>query len=258
MDEIDAQAKNPVQSIRKAFHIVERIRERDGATVSEIAADLDIPKSSAHSYVSTLYADDLLVKDGRQYHVGLRFLTIGDDARNRREVYHVGKPKVERLANVTGERVFLTVEERGLGVYLYQAAGQNAVDVDAKIGWRLPMHNTAFGKALLAYLPPERVDRIVDVHGLPGETENTITDREELEVELEAIREREFAVDHGERHEAIRCVAAPILDRNRQHPHGAISVSGPSSRLRGERLRTELPEIVRSTAREIELNLAYG
>jgi DNA-binding IclR family transcriptional regulator len=258
MDEIDTEARNPVRSIRKAFDITERIRERNGATISELADDLDMPKSSVHSYVSTLYADDYIVKDGRQYQVGLRFLAIGDYARHRRDVYEVARPKADELAEETGERVYIVVEERGFGVYIYQAAGQNAVGLDAHIGRRLRMHCTGVGKALLAHLPAERVDRIVDFHGLPEESENTITDRDELKAELEVVRERGFAFDEGERHEALRCVAAPILDRNQQHPHAAISVAGPTSRLRGEQFREELPEIVRSTASEIELNLAYG
>jgi DNA-binding IclR family transcriptional regulator len=258
MDEIDAEARNPVRSIRKAFGITECIREREGATISELAEDLDMPKSSVHSYVSTLYADDYLVKEGREYQIGLRFLAVGNYARNRRDVYEVAQPKVEELAENTGERVYLVVEERGLGVYIYQAAGQNAVDVDAHVGRRLPMHNTGVGKALLAHLPADRLDRILDVHGMPSVNENTITDRAELEEQLEFIRDRGFAFDEGERHEALRCVAAPILDRNQQHPHAAISVAGPTSRLRGDRFREELPEIVRSTASEIELNLAYG
>jgi DNA-binding IclR family transcriptional regulator len=258
MDEIEAEAKNPVQSITKVFDIVEYVAERDGASISELASALEMPKSSVHSYVSTLHAEEYLVKHGREYRIGLRFLTLGSKARLRKAVFDVAKPKAEQLAKDTGERVFVVVEERGLGVYIYQTSGANAVGLDARVGTRLPLHCTAVGKALLATLPSDRVDQIVETRGLSKVNQNTITDRTTLEDELETIRNRGYAIDYGERHETVRCVAAPVLDRNQANPHAAISVAGPANRLRGDWFEEDLPEIIRSTASEIELNLSYG
>jgi DNA-binding IclR family transcriptional regulator len=119
------------------------------------------------------------------------------------------------------------------------------------------LHCTALGKAILAYLPEERVREIIDTHGLPERTDATITDEEELFDELEGIRDRGYARDMEERVAGLLCVAAPIRNLDGD-PLGAISVSGPTSRMKGERFDEEVPEELTSTANVIELNLNYS
>jgi DNA-binding IclR family transcriptional regulator len=122
---------------------------------------------------------------------------------------------------------------------------------------RVGLHCTSLGKAILAYLPEERVDEIVDRWGLPARTADTITTREELDAELERIRERGYAQDNGERLSGLRCVAAPITDTDGV-AIGAVSVAGPTSRMKGERFESEIPERVQSVANVTEINLTYS
>lgn len=82
----------------------------------------------------------------------------------------------------------LVVEEYGHGVFLYRSKGPEAVHMDTHAGKRLPMHTTAFGKAILAHFPEERVEEIIEANGLPAHTPKTITDRDTLFEELESIR----------------------------------------------------------------------
>lgn len=144
-----------------------------------------------------------------------------------------------------------------MGVYISRESGQQAVQVDSYTGQCVFLHNTALGKAILAHLPRERVDRIIDEHGLPKTTEQTITDRDELYLRLGEIRDRGFAFDDEERLEGLRCIAVPILDQD-NNVKGAISVAGPSSRLQGEQFEEEFPKVVQNTANVIELNMTYG
>jgi DNA-binding IclR family transcriptional regulator len=113
------------------------------------------------------------------------------------------------------------------------------------------------GKAILAHLPESRVHEILDRHGLPEKTEQTITERDALFEELSEIRERGVAFDREERLSGLRCVAVPILS-NSSRVEGALSVSGPTSRMQGERFESELPERLRSAANVIELNITYS
>ena len=106
-------------------------------------------------------------------------------------------------------------------------------------------------------MPPARVDEIIEEHGLPAETENTVTNPEELKKELAQIRDRGVAFDKEERAEAIRCAAVAVTDMDGQLL-GGISISGPSSRMRGQRFENEIPELAQNTAEVIGLNVSYS
>ena len=252
-------ATNPnvtVDATETTFRILEMLKELDGAGVTELATRLDIPKSTVHNHLVTLRENEYVVKDGTTYRVGLQFLELGEYTRNRMKIYDVARPEVEALADETGELANLLVEEYGLGVYLCRARGDQAVRVDTYAGMRVPLHCTSLGKAMLAHMPDERVDEIIDRRGLEPQTEATITDEETLREDLAAVRERGYALDRGERLSGLRCIAAPITDDSNRAV-GAVSVSGPSSRMKGDRLE-RIPELVMSAANVIELNVSYS
>lgn len=251
------QAKYAVKSVETAFRILDALQKLDGAGVTELANTLDIPKSTIHNYLSTLVQEEYVIKHGTSYHIGIRFLEYGAYARVQLDIYGIAKPEVDNLATTTGELANLMVEEHGRGSYLHRARGEKAVQVEAHVGTRVPLHGTALGKAIMAHLPRERVDAIVDQHGLPAATPSTTTDRDALNDELAQIREDGVAFDNEERITGLRCVAAPILSKN-DRVLGAISVSGPSNRIRGERFTEELPNRVLETVNVVELNVTYS
>ncbi|MGQ5515078.1 IclR family transcriptional regulator [Halococcus saccharolyticus] len=251
------RAKHAVKSVETGFNILDALKELDGAGVSELATYLDIPKSTVHNYLSTLVQEEYVVKDGSTYYVGIRPLEYGAYARSQLEIYGIAKPEVDDLAATTGELANLMIEEHGRGAYLHRARGKKAVQVEAHVGTRVPLHGTGLGKAILAHLSEERVEEIIERHGLVGSTSNTITDRETLDKELAEIRERGVAFDDGERITGLRCVAAPILS-NKNRVLGAISVSGPSNRIQDERFTDELPSRVLEAVNVIELNVTYS
>lgn len=256
MRELGKQATHPVKGVQTTFVILKALKELDGASVTELADHLGQAKSSIHNYLATLEQEEYVIKENREYHVGLRFLNLGSFARQRKQIYEVAKPEVTKLAQQTDELVNVMVEEHGRGIYIFRDKGNQAVRVDAHTGHRVRMHNTALGKAMLAFLPKEYVDQILDVHGMSQTTPHTITDRATLMDELESIRERKVAFDREERLEGLRCVAVPITNEGRAV--GAISVSGPRSRLQGEHLESELPEKLDEAANVIELNITYA
>nr|WP_244257329.1 IclR family transcriptional regulator C-terminal domain-containing protein [Halomicrobium sp. IBSBa] len=120
----------------------------------------------------------------------------------------------------------------------------------------LTANSTALGNAILAHLPEDRVDEIIEQHGLPEMTENTITERDELFERLKRVRTEGVAFDDEARVKGLRCVAVPIVN-NDDVVEGAISVSGPTSRLQGDRFRSKLPAKLKSVANVIELNITY-
>lgn len=250
-------AKNPVQAAQTTIQIIGLLQEYNGARLAELATALDYPKSSIHNYLSTLLQEGYVVKEDDQYYVGLKFLEVGSVARQRHQIYENAKSEVSQLARDTGELANLLVEEYGEGVYLHRVQGDNAVNVDSYTGQRVHLHNTALGKAILAHRPEARVHQILDVHGLPATTQNTIQDRGTLFAELEEIREEGVAFDDEERLRGLRCVAVPLLTK-RDEVVGAISVAGPASEFIGEHYQRDLPNRLRKSANIIELDITYG
>lgn len=254
-----ANQQNPpaVKTAQTTFKILEALKQQNGATVTELTSAFDLSKSSIHNYLTTLEQEGYVTKDDDTYRVGLRLLNLGGYARHREQIYDTAKEGVREIADKTGELANLLVEDHGKGVYIYRAQGENAVMTDAYTGQRVYLHNTALGNAILAHLPRNRVNEILDQHGMPATTENTITDRDELFNRLERVREDNVAFDKEARLKGLRCVAVPIVNNN-DRVEGAISVSGPASRFEGKWFREELPEKLRRVANVIELNITYN
>ncbi|WP_247000544.1 IclR family transcriptional regulator [Halosolutus gelatinilyticus] len=252
-----AAPKPQVQTVSRTFEILETIQELDGAGVSEIAERVDIGKSAVHNHLTTLANDEYVTKDGDEYHIGLSFLGLGAYARDRTSIYDTGQMQADKLADETGELVNLLVEKNGMGIYLYQAKGQNAVELDTHEGKRVRLHCTGLGKAILAFRSRAEIDEILDEHGLAKLTPHTITDHEALHAELETVREQRYAIDREERLHGLRCIAAPITDDS-DRSIAAISVACPVHRVDDERFYEELPESVLGAANVIELEHNYS
>lgn len=244
-----------VQAVHNAVAIIELLQERNGLGVTELATELDLSKATVHHHLATLLQHEMVVKDDAQYRLSLRHLDLGETVKSRLGYYDVVRQEVNDLAEETGELAQFATEEHGRAVYLYKARGPKAVQTASTIGRREYLHCISLGKAILAHLPEERVEEIVDKHGLQQFTRKTIASREELFERLDQVRERGYAIDDEEKIEGLRCVAAPVLSDS--DVLGAVSVSGPSSRMRGERFEKELPEVVQRSANVIEINAKF-
>lgn len=245
-----------VKSDRRLIEILLGLKELDGAGVTELAEHLDLAKSTVHNHLSTLHDEKFLTKEGTEYHLGLRFLDLGESARLRRTESERIKQKVSSLAEQTDERVQFIVEEHGYAVYLYRSRGEKAVSTDSRIGRHMGLHASSAGKSILTHLPEERVMEIIEEPGLFAVTEQTITDSDELMEELEHVRERGYATNVEESTLGLRAVGAPIL-RSDGSVVGALSISGPTHRLKGELFEQELPDLIMGATNEIELNISF-
>lgn len=252
----DNEQQGTIKSDETLFSIIEFLQEHGTAGVTEIADSLGLSKSTVHGHLCSMINAGYAHKDGPTYRLGLRFLDHGIHVRDQIKLYQVAQPKVEELAEETNELSWCLREEQGLGYWICKASGKHPVHTDVRIGLRRHLHFHSAGKAVLAFQSEERINEIVDEHGLPKRTENTITDKEELFKEVEEIRRRGYALNEEESVKGLRAIAAPIREPSGE-VHAAICVSGPKNRLKGERLHEELPDLVRGAANEIEIHLEY-
>lgn len=244
-----------IQAVLTMFDIVECLREGDGATLAEVSEATSLAKSTVHAHLTTLLRRGYVVKEGSTYHIGLQFLDHGMYAKRHKPVTRVVNSALDQLAQDTGEAAWLVVEEHGRGVALENAVGDRAVKPYGRVGRKHPLHSIASGKALLANLPEARREQILDEHPLVARTDHTIVDRNDLLRELDDIRETGVAFEDEEAVIGVRGVAVPIVAD--EQLHGAVSIVGPAKRIRGERFRETLPDLIMGTTNEIELRLTY-
>jgi DNA-binding IclR family transcriptional regulator len=249
--------KDRVKTTDTALDIIETIEELEGPTLSDITDKHDIAKSTAHRHLQTLLHREYIVKEGSTYHLSLKFMRLGEHSRHRRPEYPLIKSTVDDIARETQEQAQFFIEEHNRGRYVYFQRGERAVRTGSLVGRAAPLHTGSSGKAILAFLPDERIQEIIDDVGLEPMTEHTITDEYELWQEIEEIRERGYAFNDSEYIEGVRGVGAPVM-----HPGGnvlgGLSVSGAANRLSGTRFREELPNLLLGLVNELEVNIAHS
>lgn len=254
------QPDNEVDTVTTAvtlLDIVEFLKTEEGAGVTEVATELGCAKSTVHRHVSTLESLGYLVRTDDGYRLGLRFLELGRQAQRRHRGYRLAKDKVEEIANETGERVQFIVEEHSEAVYVWRSHGDRAVRTDPGVGSRIPLYATAAGKSILAHIPEPELESLIGQFEFEPLTAETITDSDELRDELKTIRERGYSFNREENLDSLRAVGVPVLGEE-DEVIGALSVSGPSHRMKGERLEEELPDLLLGAANELQLNIAYS
>ena len=246
-----------VGATETSFAILAYLKEQTGANVTDIATRLELSKSTVYNHLRTLNRLGYVVKEDNTYQLGLKFLDLGNAARDRQDLYEVAKGEIDDLVSSIGEHGYVMVEEMGRGVYIYQSKTARGIQTDSHIGTTVDLHATAVGKAYLAHLPADRQSQLLDDLELSPRTESTYTDRDRLEAELDAIRRQGFAFNNEERFVGLRAVGAPVLGPT-DEVLAAISISGPTTRLTGDRYRTEVPEKVQETARIIGIRATYS
>lgn len=247
--------RKTIQSIDRAFRLVEAIQAHEGVTLSELASEFDISKSAIHYHLNTLIKHGYVVKEGQEYYIGLKFLDPAIHAKNRRPEYQIIQPKIEYLAEETDERAQFITEENGLGIHVHSVTGESGIQSESRVGKTVYLHATSAGKSILASLPRERVEEIIDMYGLPELTSNTIVSRSELFECLDAVTERGYAFNRAERKRGMMAVGVPV-----EYPSGntvgAISITGPLRRME-EKHESGLPDLLLDIAEEIQLRLEY-
>jgi IclR family pca regulon transcriptional regulator len=145
-------------------------------------------------------------------------LDLGFSAINSMDVREISAPHLQQLSDETGHTVNLSILDGGYIVYIERCRasrpGQREIDLNLHIGARLPAYCTAMGKAMLAFLPEDRLAAILEEVELTERGPNTITDEAAFRAELAGIRKSGIAVNDEELAYGLRSIAAPISARS--------------------------------------------
>lgn len=247
------------QSIDRAFLVMEELsRFKDGLGVSELARQIDLPKSTTYRVLSALVVNGYARQDKatERYKLGYKVLHLAGTIMENMDLRTIARPHIEALARETGQIVHLATMEEGVAFYVDKVQGSMMnISMYSNIGREIPLYCTGVGKILLSGLDFEQVKKLVPESSMVRYTANTITTHERLKNELQLIRERGYGFDEIEHEEDIRCVAAPI-HRSTGEVVASISLTGLIKYVSIERL-PELIELTTRTARAISRELGY-
>lgn len=246
-----------VNATDNACQLLMALKRLDGAGVTELAEELDYAPSAVHAQLNTLVSNGLVVRDQGKYRLSYAFLDISHSILSRFGNFDVVRSEVNKLAEKTGEVAQFSAHEDGEVVYLHTAKGDNAVQTGTFIGKREDIHASGPGKAILSALPNEEVLAIINEHGLPKKTEQTITNPEELIECLERVRERGYAIDDEESVRGLRYIAIPVMASS-DRTLGALGITGPASRMTSELVESELRESLTRSVNIIEVNYKFS
>jgi IclR family KDG regulon transcriptional repressor len=199
-------------------------------TIAQIGQRVDIPRSTLHELVYTLRERGYLEAEGDGFRLGLRLFELGSRYRARLDLAAAGQEEARGIVDACSETSQVAMLDGTEVVYIAKVDGTDALRLVSEVGLRLPATCTGVGKALLASLPDAELDaRYPTDADLPVMTPNSIRTRRALKTELAATRARGYALDDCESNIAVRCVAAPVIDRSGAAV-AAISVSVPTVR----------------------------
>lgn len=233
------KASDSVQSVERAFALLELMAGSGSgsSTVTELAGSTGLPTPTVHRLLRTLvtlgYARQL---PDRGYALGMRLRSLGD--RVDHQFATTAKPHLLTLARHVGESANLALLDSHMVVYIAQAPSPHAMRMFTEVGFRAYTHSTGVGKAMLSTLPPEQARKIIERSGMPRRTARTLVTWEDLERELELIRDQGYAVDEEEQEEGVRCYAVPVPGLPVPM---ALSISGPVFRVTRELCPTVVP-----------------
>jgi DNA-binding IclR family transcriptional regulator len=230
----DEEGFQPVKSAGRTLDVLEALAASPSRrALVDLARELDIPKSSLHGILRTMVRRGWVEVDstGTRFRLGLRALQVGATYLDGDDAVGLAGAALDELSGLFGETVHLGRLDGFEIIYLAKRESVHPLRLYSAIGRRLPAHTTAIGKALLAGLPPARVDSLLP-DPLPRLTAGTITDRAALHAELAKIRNAGYAVDREENSEGIACfaMALPLAEPATD----AVSVSIPVQRLRAD------------------------
>ena len=243
-----------IKSLRKVMQVLDCFSTNTRSlTLMEISRRAGFPKSTCHRLLSSMRDVGLLDQDREResYRLGLRLFEYGNTVLSNLELHREALPTLDALRRLSGQTVHLAVFDGLRAIVIHSADVSQTAPTHVESS---PAHCTSVGKAILAFQTEEVFRRIVAM-GLARYTDATLTDPVVLSAQLAEIRDRGYAVDEGEHQPGLRCIGAPIRDRN-GHVFAAVSISGPSWEI-GPEKTDGMSKIVMHHAGVISQRLGY-
>ena len=242
----------------RALAMLEAVaQDSDGLSNADISRKLQIPKSSASYILKTLEAQGYLNRDEEtgKYRVGLKVLSLSRGALSGIDVREVALPIMRHLMEKTNLTCHLAILDGPDAVYIEKVEAQGFIRMDTWVGRRMRVHATSVGKALVAHVPQERLEKILAERGMEKRTPKTITTLPRLLKDLEKIRQQGYAVDDEENNMGARCLGAPVFNQDGAI-EASIGLSGTINQV-NQQTMPRILEALKDAARHISMGMGF-
>jgi DNA-binding IclR family transcriptional regulator len=234
---VSTATANKSATALKALRVLEAVAASSRPiSVSEVAEQVDVDKSTAYRMLMTLTDAGYVMRDetSKQYSLSYKVVSLSRNLLAENEVSQLIRRTLTHISAATNETLHYSVLDGDETVLVERVKGTQLVTVDFQIGDRVPLHCTSIGKALLAFQDVRYMEQIIAA-GLPRFASNTITEPADFRTELQRIRSQGYAIDDREFSDNMRCIAVPVFEGGGR-ANGGISISGPDSRFTLEKL----------------------
>lgn len=215
MDQVDEISSLKVPALGKAVALMEAVAHEPGLRFTAIQERLGTPKSSTHHLISTLCRLGLIKERSLGgYGLGPKLFELAGIANERSDLQRDAMPILREFASRVRLTCHLGVIEQGEAIYIARVEGARDIVVKSHVGQRFPVHCSALGKSLIAWLSPDLLDVVIAQVKFEKRMPKTVMTTADLRRQLADVRRRGWALDDEEQVPNCRCVAAPIRDRD--------------------------------------------
>jgi DNA-binding IclR family transcriptional regulator len=246
VEESDRTESTGNRATERIFRILAEFRDgRRDHSVPELSSKLGMTRSMIRRALLTLAEEGFVIRDatGERYQLGPRLLELSRQFNRDPSIIEFSLPFVHRALRLVQETITISVRAGRHSVIVGGMEPEQQISRRLMIGRVSPLHVTAAGRAILAFLPPEEIARYL-TGGLERFTSTTITDPGQLYSEISRISTRKYAEGNEDYTPGTGTIAFPILDIH-GIPHGALGVVGPKERLTDERIESLLPDLLK-------------
>lgn len=242
-----------VAALDKGLSILKSLAKAGEAGLTELALATGNSPSTVHRMLMTFQQHGIVEFQGgpQTWNIGVEAYRIGAAFTRRTNIVAAGRPVLRELMEVTGETANLGIADDCEVVFISQVESRHTIRAFYSTGTRGPLHTSGIGKALLAQMPRNQVEKIMRKAGLPSFTPKSLSTPDDLFADLEKTVQRGWAIDDEERNIGMRCLAAPVWNEHGEAVAG-ISVSGPTERLNDERIGEFGPSVKRAAEKLTE------
>src|SRR4030042_4634249 len=245
-----------IKSIKKALIILNSFNyDKYEMDLEELSIIANLPKSTVRRILITLEDENIIVKNknNNKYRLGINLFHLGQIVKSKIEVKFIALPTMRELANETNETVelfFLSGDKR---VSLEKIEGTLDIREVTTLVKTLPLYAGAYGKAILAFLSQERINKIITKEKLIPLGPNTITNAEKLRNNLLEIKREGYAISFEEIVPGWCSIAAPLFNEDKEIV-ASIGISGASIRF-SKNKRINIISLVKEAANKISTSI---
>lgn len=251
------ESKEFVTSLSRGLRVISSFdRDHSRLTLTEVALRCELNRAATRRFLFTLEALGYVQTDGKLFWLAPKILELGYAYLTSQPIVETVQPFIERVSCATGESCSVSVLDDCDVIYVARHLTHHIMSVTLNVGTRLPAYVTSMGRAILASLPDDEVDAILEASDLKKLTDNTIVDKALLKAELSKVRENGYAIVSEELEMGLRSIAVPIKS-TRGNVVAAINVSTQAARMSEDQLRERILPPLCAAAKEIGGVLPY-